>query len=211
MPQIIDISVLVDECLPLWPGSPGYQQEWRCQISPQNPANVSQISLEIHTGTHIDAPLHFVAEGKSVDQLALSVLIGAAFVAYLPGIREIRPQDLEGLELPSKVKRLLLKTDNSLYWKEKTGIFHQDYVALTSEAAQWVVDKGIQLVGIDYLSIQKFEDSPLTHQILLQADVVILETINLSEVNPGWYELICLPIKWKGVEASPVRAILKSI
>lgn len=210
--KYIDITLDLSEDLPLWTGSAGMQLEFLQKITDNNPANVSQLTIELHTGTHIDAPLHFVNNGKSVEKLELETLIGEAWVIYLPDLRQITAQDLENADIPTHTTRLLLKTDNSKLWQTKPyPVFQKDFVALTSDAAQWIVDKEIKLVGIDYLSIQRYSDSPKTHQILLEAEVVILETIDLSNVNSGEYELICLPLKIKDAEASPVRAVLKMI
>jgi arylformamidase len=117
---------------------------------------------------------------------------------------------LESLALPADVQRLLLKTRNSLLWRSGIQEFDPNFVALTAEAAQWVVDRGMAVVGIDYLSIQRFADGPATHQILLGAGVVVIEGLDLSQVEPGNYELFCLPLKLKGVEGAPARVILKS-
>jgi arylformamidase len=207
--EYIDISVDLCADLPLWTGSPGMKLTWLQTIDEQNPANVSSLTMEVHTGTHIDAPLHFVKDGKSIEQIDLNHLIGEVLVIDLPKITKITQKDLENTAIPPNTKRLLIKTDNSLLWQNPQHIFQKDFVALTSDAAQWIVAQGIQLVGIDYLSIQLYDDTPLTHQILLNANIVIVETLNLSQVTAGKYELICLPIKIKGAEAAPARVILK--
>ncbi len=170
----------------------------------------SDLICNLHTGTHVDAPLHFLADGADVTTLTLDILIGPAVVAALPEVDAIVADDLEALNLPADTRRLLLRTRNSEGWCRGECEFHRDFVALTTDAAHWVAERGIQLIGVDYLSVQRFQDGPETHIILLQAGVVILEGLNLSQVVPGDYELICLPLKLAGAEGSPVRAILKT-
>jgi len=171
-------------------------------------ANVSQLETDVHIGTHVDAPWHFVSGGKTVEQLSLEVLIGTAVVAHLPQINAVTPEDLEALALPPNTQRLLLRTRNSQLWANKVSEFQTDFVALTADAAQWVVNQGIQLIGVDYLSVQRYYDSPLTHEILLGAGVVIVEGLNLTDVTPGLYDLVCLPLKLVGSDGAPARAVL---
>lgn len=170
--------------------------------------NDSNLVMNVHTGTHIDAPAHFFANGASVEMVPLATLVGAAYVADLQTIDRITATDLEQLHLPPGVTRLLCKTRNSALWRRGESEFNPDFVALTADAAQWVVDRGIKLIGVDYLSVQRFDAGPETHHILLEKSVVIVEGLNLAEVTPGWYTLICLPLKLIGVEGAPVRAIL---
>ena len=171
-------------------------------------ANVSQLNTDVHIGTHIDAPWHFVANGKTIEQLSLEVLIGKAVVVEMLDVSSVTAKDLEALDLPQDTERLLLRTRNSQLWENEVTEFYKDFVALTSDAAQWIVDRGIRLVGIDYLSVQRFYDSPLTHKILLGAEVIVIEGLNLSGVRSGQYYLTCLPLKLVGAEGSPARAIL---
>lgn len=173
-----------------------------------DPDNVSQLDCDVHAGTHVDAPWHFLEDGITVEQLPLDTMIGQAVVAFLPGVEAIAANDLAGLALPPGAKRLLLRTRNSELWAGGVTEFGEDYVALTADAARWVVDQGIRLIGVDYLSVQRYDDSPLIHQVLLGAGVVILEGLNLADVQPGNYKLICLPLKLVGSEAAPARAVL---
>lgn len=208
MKNSIDITYSISEKLPKWPGSVGYTSTRHLQIPP-NINNSSSIQMDCHFGTHLDAPLHFVENGKPVDQLDLDKLIGEVFVAEIRNARSITSDALEKAGIPENCKRLLLKTDNQEYWKKGISEFQEDFCSIDSSGAQWVVKKGIELIGIDYLSIQRYHDSPLTHTILLENEVIILETLNLEQVKPGKYELICLPIKLQGLEGAPVRALLK--
>ena len=208
MPNIIDISVPLQSGIPVWPGSPGFRLFQTMRIDAGEVANVSQLETDVHIGTHVDAPWHFVSGGKTVEQLSLEVLIGTAVVAHLPQINAVTPEDLEALALPPNTQRLLLRTRNSQLWANQVSEFQIDFVALTADAAQWVVNQGIQLIGVDYLSVQRYYDSPLTHEILLGAGVVIVEGLNLTDVAPGLYDLVCLPLKLVGSDGAPARAVL---
>lgn len=210
MKKYIDISVGVSSKLPTWPGSPEAEFARRLDLDRGDIANDTTIKMSVHTGTHVDAPLHFISEGSSVDKMCLDVLVGKAIVADVGNIDVITPEILEGLQLPSGVERLIIRTRNSQLWGKESN-FKSDFVALTAEAAQWVVNQGIRLIGVDYLSVQRFNDGPETHIILLKSEVVIIEGLNLTNVIPGEYELICLPIKLEGVEAAPARVILRSL
>jgi arylformamidase len=205
--KYIDISVPVSSKLPIWPGSPSIEFERRLDVERGDVANDTTIRLSVHTGTHVDAPLHFIPGGKSVEQMSLEVLIGQAVVVDLSDVRVITGEILESLNLSPGIERLLIRTRNSQLWQ--TQEFQPDFVALTADAARWVVDRGIRLIGVDYLSVQRFQDGPETHLILLEADVVIIEGVNLSHVPTGNYELICLPLKLQGVEGSPARVVLQ--
>ena len=207
--KYIDISVPVSPSLPCWPGSPAIQFERSLDLEKGDIATDTTVHFSVHTGTHIDAPLHFLQGGKSVDQITLETLIGPVYVAEVPAQVEVITVDvLKDLALPAGVQRLLLKTRNSLLWSSGSDKFDPDFVALTAEAAQWLVDRGVTVIGIDYLSIQRFTDGPETHQILLGANVVVIEGVDLSHVEPGNYELFCLPLKLEGVEGAPARVIL---
>jgi arylformamidase len=208
---MIDISLSLQSKMPIWPSDPALRVERFQRIEDGSIANVSQMQCGVHIGTHVDAPFHFVQDGKTVEQLNLGTLIGPAYVVYLPELDTITATALDGLQLPEDLSRLLLRTRNSEWWVQGENAFREDYVALDSTAAQWLVDRGIKLIGIDYLSIQRFHDGPLTHQILLQAEVVILEGLNLSMVQPGAYELLCLPLKLVGADGAPARALLRPL
>lgn len=211
MPKIIDISVGLQPQIPVWPGSEGFNLFQTMRLDNGDEANVSQLEMDVHVGTHVDAPWHFVTDGSTVEQLSLDVLIGMATVVHLPNITSVTAKDLESLALPENTTRLLLHTRNSKLWDNEVTEFQKDFVALTADAAQWVVDHGIRLIGVDYLSVQRFYDSPLTHEILLKAGVIIVEGLNLTNVLPGAYQLICLPLKLVGSDGAPARAVLTSI
>ena len=205
---IFDISIGIDENLPLWPGDPELRLHWAANIEQGDLVNLTELSMGIHTGTHIDAPLHFLPNGKPIDSLSLNVFVGEAQVVAIPQDVNLITVDILQDVCEIIAARILFKTKNSQLWE--TSKFQQDYVALEASAAQWLVDQGVQLVGIDYLSIAPFKDPAPTHEILLSNDVVIVESLDLRSVEPGLYTLICLPLKLMGREAAPARAILMS-
>lgn len=210
MTRMIDISVGLENGMVAWPGSIGYHHEWLGRIGPDSASNNSKIVTDVHIGTHVDAPLHFVEGGGTVEAMPLDVLVGPAWVADLLDVEgAITAAALAGAGIPDGTERLLLRTRNSALWRGGHEAFHEDFVALASDAAQWVVDQGIRLVGVDYLSVQRFHDGPETHRILLGAEVVAVEGLNLYAVAPGSYELIVLPLKLVGAEGAPARAILR--
>jgi len=211
MPKIIDISVPMHSDMPIWPGSVGLQIRRIKRLERGDPGNISRLDCDIHTGTHVDAPLHFIRDGDSIDQIPLDIFCGPAFIATLSQVDAITANDLIALSLPKGIKRFLLKTRNSELWKKEEQDFSPDYVALTADAARWVVNQGIRLIGVDYLSVQRYQDSPETHKILLRAKVIIVESLNLADVTSGWYELICLPLKLVGTEGALARAVLRSV
>jgi arylformamidase len=203
---IFDISIGIDENLPLWPGDPELRLHWAANIEQGDLVNLTELSMSIHTGTHIDAPLHFLPNGKPIDSLSLNVFVGEAQVVAIPQDVNLITVDILQDVCEINAARILFKTKNSQLWE--TSKFQQDYVALEASAAQWLVDQGVQLVGIDYLSIAPFKDPAPTHKILLSNNVVIVESLDLRSVEPGLYTLICLPLKLVGREAAPARAIL---
>lgn len=209
--KIIDISLPLSSNTLLWSGSPEFKLNHYKQLKAGDDCNNSYLTCDVHTGTHIDAPSHFLLNGTTIEQLSLDVLMGPATVCHLPGIPAIRAADLESLALPPGIRRLLLRTDNSELWNAQVNEFRQDYVGLTSEAAQWIAASGIQLVGTDYLSVAGFDDTVKTHRILLEMGIVLLEGINLYGVEAREYELICLPLKLMGAEGTPARAVLREM
>ena len=195
--------------MPVWPGDPGIVLEQESSLAAGDPYNLSRLSCGVHTGTHIDAPLHFIQGGKAVDELPLEALVGPARVIHLLDVDEVTPQELEQANLPLDTRRLLLRTRNSELWRRRDTAFRTDFVALTQEAAIWIVSHGIRLIGMDYLSVQRYSDAePITHRILLEAGVVIVEGLDLAQVPAGEFHLVCLPLRLEGAEGAPARAIL---
>ena len=209
MRTVYDISLPIHNEMTVWPGDPGVQVGRTLRLEDGDSANVSQIQMGAHTGTHVDAPFHFLPDGPPVDTLPLDVLTGPAVVCHLPDVTAIDSADLEALNLPANARRLLFKTRNSDLWARDERAFREDFVALTPDAARWIVARGIRLVGVDYLSVQRFHDEkPTTHVTLLQAGVIVIEGLNLAAVPPGTYDLFCLPLKLAGADGAPARAIL---
>lgn len=206
-----DISVPLSEQLPVWPGDPLPVFERFSKLEEGQAANVSRMAMCVHFGTHVDAPWHFVQHGSKVDELALDVLTGPALVCEVPGDCDlITTRVLQELELPQGVRRVLFKTRNSHHWAHGDQSFDPRFVALAPDGAAFLVQAGVKLVGIDYLSIAPFHEPVATHKILLENKVIVLETIDLSGVAAGEYELVCLPLKLECAEGAPARAILFS-
>jgi arylformamidase len=203
-----DITLTLSPELPCWPGDTAYVLERVQKIDDGATANVSSLTMSVHMGTHVDAPDHFLNNGKTVEKIALSVLSGRAYVLYLPEADLITAATLEQAEIPPRTRRVLIKTRNSEYWTRQLKEFQTDFVALSPDAAQYLVDRGVKLVGIDYLSIAPYHQGLVAHQILLKAGMVILEGLDLSAVTPGRYTLYCLPLKLAGSDGAPARAIL---
>lgn len=205
----IDISVAHSRQLPVWPGGFGFKAYTLQKIEDGFDANVTRLDFDVHTGTHIDAPLHFVPNGATTNDIEVNKLIGNALVLVFSGT-VIKQEDLEQKNIPAGTSKILLKTNNSSNgWFKKP--FDTNFVAIDKSAAKWLVKRGVQLIGIDGPSIQKYTDTKETHVILLENNVVILEGLNLDGINEGEYELICLPIKAEGCEGAPARAILREI
>jgi arylformamidase len=207
--RIWDVSMPVRTGGLVYPNNPPISITPVQSIAAGNTANVSRIDLGSHTGTHVDAPLHFIAGGAGVDELPLDVLIGPArLIAFgddvlAVGEAELRRHDLEG------VTRLLIRTRNSAWLASGSTEFHPDFTHVAPDGAAYLVSLGVRLVGVDYLSVEQFR-SPhhKTHKTLLENSVVIVEGMVLSEPPPGDYELYCLPMLMAGLDGAPSRAVL---
>jgi arylformamidase len=210
--QIYDITLPISPEMPVWPGDPKIILERVSKIEDGATANVSRISMSVHSGTHLDAPYHFLGgDTPTVDQLPLDRLVGRAYVLEIPdNTLLITATILKTHKIPPRTKRLLLKTSNSRIWENQVKEFVTGFVALTPDAAEFLVSRGIQLIGIDYLSIAPFKQGTPVHKILLSTGTIIVEGINLSRVPQGKYHLICLPLKLVGSDGSPARVILVS-
>jgi len=209
--RIYDVTVPISEKMPVWPGDPPVKIERVSELAGGAPFNVSRLELGSHTGTHVDAPFHFVQKGQTVDRLPLDVLVGPALVLDLedmPG-RTIQPLDLAGLHPPRSATRLLLKTRNSNLWADRQNEFEQEYVHLDAKAAAWLVRRGVRLVGVDYLSIEAFHSTTYdVHHTLLEAGLVVIEGLDLSAVPAGPCQLVCLPLKIEGGDGAPARVLV---
>jgi arylformamidase len=210
----IDVTVPLREGMAIWPGDIKIQIERRKSMERGDGANNSAIHFGVHTGTHMDAPRHFIAKGKSIDQLPLDTSVGPARVIEIKDKVSIKAEELKQYNI-KRGERILFKTVNSpRCWQ--TDNFVNDFVFITRDAAQFLVDAGVILVGVDYLSVGSPLDPektmrPDTHQILLGAGLWLIEGMNLTEVKAGNYNLICLPLKLVDTEGSPVRVILQPI
>jgi arylformamidase len=203
-----DISVALDSNLPIWPGSPGVLTKLRMSIDQGDDANVTQLSLDVHSGTHVDAPRHCIADAATLEEFGLDPFIGAAVVVNTGPAKEITASVLGAAMIPDDAERLLLQTANSSPPDRYQTPFDEDYAALTLDGAEWLAAKNLRLVGIDYLSIQRYSEPPDVHRALLGAGIPLLEGLSLAKVTPGPYELICLPMRLVNVEGAPARAIL---
>ncbi len=208
-----DITLTISPELPTWPGDPKIHLERTSKIEEGSEANVTRMDIGVHTGTHVDAPYHFLgADTPTVDQIPLKLLTGRAYVLHLSDdIGLITKAVLERMEIPARTRRLLFKTRNSHYWQRRTHGFQTDFVGISADGAQNLVERGIKLVGIDYLSISPYQQSRPTHEILLKAGVVIVEGLDLSDVSQGRYNLYCLPLKLAGSDGAPARVILVGV
>ncbi len=207
--MIYDVTVPITNTMPVWPGDPAVQLMPKSHLSRDKSHTVRLTSIEMgsHTGTHLDAPYHFVEGGRQLHEIPLEQLIGKATVFEIPGVRSIGHRDLERLKWDG-VERALFKTDNSKHWQEDK--FYEDFVYLEPEGAEFIVERGVRLVGIDYLSIDKFKsEKHPTHFVLLRKNIVILEGLNLNSVPPGEYTLFALPLNLSGADGAPTRVILK--
>jgi len=206
---IYDISLTLSPNLLTWPGDPVLVLEQIQSMDKGAPANVTRMNSSVHIGTHVDAPHHFLNDGRTVEKLPLDVLTGPCYVMQLPdGIEAITAEVLERTEVTSDMKRILFGTRNSHLWARGETKFQADFVAITEDGAEWLVEHGVQLVGVDYLSVAPYTDPLSTHLLLLKAGVIIVEGLNLSNVMRGFYDLYCLPLKIAGCEGAPARAIL---
>lgn len=202
----IDISLTIQEEMLFWPNDPKFERQWVSRISEGKNANLSKISLGSHTGTHIDAPYHFLDRGKTLEDLDVSKFYGVCKVFEIKNPQKIMVEELKIFSI-EKGDIILFKTRNSQFLRDKN--FHEDYVGLSYEAAEYLVSKEIKSVGIDYLSIgPRGEEGKMVHRLLLGQEIGIIEGVNLLTVKEGRYFLVALPLKIRGNEGSPVRALL---
>ena len=207
--KIYDISITTTPETVTWDDSErGFSAEWRSHVTEESVAAVSIQSFGSHTGTHLDAPKHFIAGGGSVDELDINSLVGPALVVAIQG-SAVTAAELDNSNIPAGTERIVFKTQNTSRGLLDKTTFQRDYVGVAPDAAQWLVDRGVRLVGIDYLSIGPYGGVNVdTHRILLGAGVVAVEGLLLTGVEPGSYFLAALPPKVSGVEGSPCRVIL---
>ncbi len=204
----LDISVPISERTPIFTGDPTFSRDLAQDLTRGDVCNLSRLEMGAHTGTHVDAPRHFIDGAPTTETLALDACMGDAWVVDATALTStIRASDLDRLAIPSGETRLLFKTRNSDLWS-RDG-FSSDFLAFGADAARWLVDRGVRLIAIDYLSIAPFGDPVDTHRAFLGAGVVVVEGTDLRAVEPGPYELLCLPLRLVGSDGAPARALLR--
>lgn len=205
--KLIDVSVPLDANLPTYPGNTPFSLEPIKRIERGDSSNVSTLHMSAHAGTHVDAPRHFFDNAPGADRLPLEMLIGRARVIEVTSRKGVGPDDLAGADLAEDI-RLLIKTHNSRLWA--SPVFHDDYVGLTEAGARHLVEHGIKVVGVDYLSVEEFrKPGAPAHRVLLGAGAIVIEGLNLRDVEPGVYELLCLPLRVVGSDGVPARVVLR--
>jgi arylformamidase len=206
-PRFIDVSVPLAPGLATYPGNPEFELHAIKRIAAGGSSNVSRLVLGTHTGTHVDAPRHFFDEGAAVDALPLDLLIGRARVLQISRRGGITREDLAGAGLREDL-RVLLKTANSGLWSGQP--FREDFTHLTESGARYLVEQGVKVVGIDYLSIEQFKKPGApAHRALLSQGVIIIEGLNLADAEAGMYEMYCLPLRVTAGDGAPARVVLK--
>ena len=207
VPKLLDVSVPLKQGLPTYPGNPVFELQALTRIADGGSSNVSRLVLGTHTGTHVDAPKHFIDDGAGIDELALNLLIGRARVVEINKRGPITAADLAEAGLREDL-RVLFKTPNSALWN--SDVFHEDYAHLTEAGARYLVEQGVKVVGIDYLSIEQFKKAGApAHRTLLSNGIIIIEGLNLADAEPGMYEMYCLPLLVTGGDGAPARVVLK--
>ena len=206
--RIHDISLPIFPGMVVWPDNPNVTLRRTLDQEKGDVATVSELSFGVHTGTHLDAPLHFVRGGAGVDSLALDVLCGPALVCHALEADSLTAGVFESLHIPAGTGRLLVRTRNSDLWAKDVREFNTGYVAVSADGARWLVERKVKVIGVDYLSVAPYSDSITPHDILLRAGIIPVEGLNLSGIAPGDYTFYCLPLKLVGADGAPARAIL---
>jgi arylformamidase len=206
----IDISVPLHDAMVHWPSDPPVTIKRVKDMEQGDTANLSVISMGAHSGTHVDAPIHFVPQGTEVDRMPPDTMVGRARVIEIKDTASIKPEELLQHRI-RRGERILFKTRNSSHVWQKDE-FIEDFVYISDDGARFLVDCGISLVGVDYLSVGSFRHGGrYVHTTLLSGGVWIIEGLNLSQVSSGRYDLICLPLRLAKGDGAPARAILRPI
>jgi arylformamidase len=205
--KLIDVSVPLDGRLPTYPNNTPFSIEPIKRIARGDSSNVSTLHLSAHTGTHVDAPRHFFDQGPGTEALPLEMLIGRTRVIEITSRASITADDLRTINL-SEDLRVLIKTHNSRLWGSPE--FHTDYIGITESGAKHLVERGVKVVGVDYLSVEQFKTPGApAHHVLLAAGTIVIEGLNLLDVDPGIYEMYCLPLRIAGSDGAPARVVLR--
>jgi arylformamidase len=205
--KLIDVSVPIDASLPTYPGNTPFSLEPIKRLARGDSSNVSTLHLSAHSGTHVDAPRHFFDNAPGVEGLPLEMLDGRARVIEVTSRKGIGADSLAGADLSEDI-RVLIKTSNSRLWGSPE--FHRDYIGVTEDGARYLLEHGIKVVGVDYLSVEEFKKPGApAHHILLGAGIIVIEGLNLRDVEPGVYEMFCLPLPVTGSDGAPARVVLR--
>jgi arylformamidase len=206
----IDVSMPLGEGMVCWPGDPGFRLRRVARISAGRGYNLSRLEMSAHSGTHVDAPLHFLEQGEGIDRMPPELMAGGARVILVSDPESVKPADLEHHGI-RRGERLLLKTRNSgLPWTG--GPFREDFVYLSTDAAAYLAGAGVGLVGIDYLSVGGYgKNEAEAHRLLLSAGVWVVEGLVLDRVPAGRCELLCLPLRLPGGDGAPARALVRPV
>ena len=211
MSKIYDLTLPITPSLVVWKDDPPIQMERVQKMEEGAVCNVTRVNMGAHTGTHLDATLHFIEDGLGIEVLDLHTLIGPALVVDAGEAQEITASVLDSLNIAPNTTRLLIKTTNSQRWVKGETEFYEEFVGFTADGAQWLVDHGVKLIGVDYLSVAAYKDLVTPHQILLGASIIPVEALNLHNIPPGEYQFICLPILLHGSDGAPCRAVLMEL
>jgi len=206
-PKILDVSMIIKQGMLSWPSDGPVKVERVRSMDAGERLNQSRLEMSSHTGTHIDAPIHFVRGGGGVDSLPLDILMGPALVVHIPHERSIGRKHLQEADIPQETERLLLKTDNSELLGESE--FSRDFSFLSPDGAEYLTDRGIRLVGIDYLSIAQYGHGETVHFHLLSREIIVVEGLDLRGVPAGNYRMTALPLKILGCDGAPARVVLE--
>ena len=205
--KLIDVSVPLDALLPTYPNNTPFTLEPIKRMARGDSSNVSTLHMSAHTGTHVDAPRHFFDEGSGTEALPLELLIGRARVIQIDSRAGVAAEDLDAIDLSDDI-RILIKTHNSRLWGSPE--FHTDYVGVTESGAKHLVEHGIKVVGVDYLSVEQFRHPGApAHHVLLGAGTIVIEGLDLRDVDPGVYEMFCPPLRVVGSDGAPARVVLR--
>jgi len=205
--KLIDVTVPLDANVPLYPGNTPFSLEPVQRIGRGDSSNVSTLHMSAHAGTHVDAPRHFFDEAPGTEALPLEMLVGRARIIEVTSRKGITAEDLARFDLSEDV-RVLIKTANSRLWGSPE--FHPDYIGVTESGARHLVDHGIKVLGVDYLSVEEFKrPGAPAHHILLGGGTIVIEGLNLRDVEPGMYEMYCLPLSIVGSDGAPARVVLR--
>ncbi len=205
--KLLDVSVPLDAALASYPGNTPYSLEPIKRIARGDSSNVSTLHMSAHSGTHVDAPRHFFDQGPGAEGLALEMLCGRARVIELTTRKAITADDLAQRDLSEDV-RVLIKTHNSRLWGSPE--FHTDFIGVAESGAKYLVEHGIKVVGVDYLSVEAFKTPGApAHHVLLGGGTIVIEGLNLRDIEPGIYELLCLPLLVVGSDGAPARVVLR--